>query len=204
MGIFDIFKKKQKNDVVTDDKLTIGIDKKTGKLIYEGNNTLFDNTAIHNTLGNKFPKDLLKETEAKLNIHTCIEIFNKSFFHKNTNENIIKQLDTYIEPWIKFNLENLDKTSDRHKLLLDSEDLDKTFKINALHNWYKDIDKYYFDAESPVDGKLNATALLLYTISLGGCTFEDKKKNVQIIWEKIRKVLKMCKNFNEDLIPKPF
>ena len=36
MGIFDIFKKKQKNKVSKDDGLAVGIDKKTGKLTYEG------------------------------------------------------------------------------------------------------------------------------------------------------------------------
>ena len=200
MGIFDIFKKKQKNKVSKDDGLTIGIDEKTGKLIYEGNNTLFDNSAVHTALSDQFPKDLLKKTDASVNIDTCIKIFDQLFFKKSTDKNIIKQLDTYIAPWIKHNL----KSSDLYKLFLNSESLNENLKIDALHEWYKDIDGYYFDAESPVTGRLNATALLLYTISLGGCTFKDKKKDAQKIWNKIRKVIKKCKNFNEDLIPKPF
>ncbi len=204
MGIFDIFKKKQKNKVSKDDGLTIGIDKKTGKLTYEGNNTLFDNSAVHAVLSDQFPKDLTKSTDATVNIVTCIKIFNQLFFKKSTDKNIVKQLDTYIAPWIKHNLKGKKKTSDLYKLLLNSESLNENLKIDTLHQWYKDIDGYYFDAESPVTGRLNATALMLYTISLGGCTFKDKKKDAQKIWNKIRKVIKKCKNFNEVLIPKPF
>lgn len=182
--------------------LEVKVNKKTGKIYYEGNTTLFDNSAVHKLLGVSLPKDIKERADAAVNIDTCINIY-KNLLKKKTAKDITKLLDNTIAPSAGEYIKN-NKDDEAYTFFFNPEKFDKDKRIDLLHKKFKEIDNFYFDAEKTFTGRLYAYCLMLYTISLGGITFDDKKKHAEKIWQSLFTGINKSKVFNINLIPMTF